>query len=160
MSKRKDTYILFEKGKKPRTYVNPTDLLSLSEKGILIRKPENRKINAIPMENWQLIGNQVIASTGKANKSITAEVEKYRRTEMEEQIMERKERIKKLEDQFSEMRDCVENLVAEAKQDEARISKIEKKLIDKVKKIRKISAIAIIEGLIIIALIAKEISNI
>lgn len=160
MSERKDTYILFEKGKKPRTYVNPADLLSLSERGILIKKPENRKINAIPMEHWHVIGNQVIASTGKANKSITVEVEKYRRTEMEEQIMERKERIRKLEDQFSEMKDCVENLVAEAKQDEARISKIEKRLLDKVKKIRKISAIAIIEGLIIIALIAKEISNI
>jgi predicted nucleic acid-binding Zn-ribbon protein len=100
------------------------------------------------MEHWQVVGNQVIASELKSGKSVTAEIKKYRQDEMEEQIMERKERIKKLEDQFSEMRDCVENLVAEAKQDEARISKIEKKLIDKVKKIRKISAIAIIEGLI------------
>jgi hypothetical protein len=76
---RKQSYVLFQHGEHPRIYVNPSNKDELALKGTLVKKPNNRKLSKVPMEQWLLEDGKIVTPsvTGqncdtKRNRSITA----------------------------------------------------------------------------------------
>lgn len=84
MSKRKDTYVLFRKGHPPRVYVNPENIDYLKKQGDLVRKPNDKKLNKVPIELWKYEGGNITASSKDLEKAVKISVHEHTPPEIRE----------------------------------------------------------------------------
>jgi hypothetical protein len=102
MSSRKQTYVHFVEGKKPRIYVNPENKEELLLKGTLVKKPKSKKLATIPVENWKCENGTIIAKEEKGQTIV--KVESYIQTKVEDESMKKSQKIEELIDQLESIK--------------------------------------------------------
>ena len=100
---RKSTYVLFQHGEHPRIYVNPSNKDELSLKGTLVKKPQNRKLSKVPVEQWLLENGTIVTPSVLGQSQQIIKVEEYITTQVEENSMKKSQKITELEKKFSEI---------------------------------------------------------
>jgi len=157
MFNRKESYVLFEEGKLPRVYVNPLDKGKLMERGVLVKKPTCKKLNAIPMQHWKLVEGKIIVNKKEAGIDLQREIETPFLMVLEEKLMEERDKVKELTTALGVVNEKVGDLSSSIETSSNILISLEREAKRKCKQRNALLTIAVIQAIALIITYIPEI---